>query len=65
MIGVVFTRILLRDEPFTANKISGALIALLGIILIVNPSALAELSIINPVHLAVLGTTISYAFVGV
>ena len=41
------------------------MIALLGVVLFVGPSALEELSIINLAQLAVLGAKVSYAFAGV
>lgn len=53
MMGAVVAGILLRDELLTLNKISGALIVLLGVVLIIGPSALEELSIINLAELAV------------
>ncbi len=64
-MGAVVTDTLLRDEPLTVNKFSGALIALLGVILIIGPSALVELSIIDLAQLAVWGATVLYTFGGV
>jgi drug/metabolite transporter (DMT)-like permease len=59
--GAVVAGLLLRDEPLTGNKLIGALLAVVGVALILGPQALAGLNPSNFAQLAVLLAALSYA----
>ena len=62
---VVVAGIWLKDEPVTRSKLLGAVLGLIGVIILIGPSALAGLDANLLAQLAVLGAALSYAFAGV
>lgn len=55
----------LKDEPLTRSKLLGTALGLIGVVVLIGPSALAGLSANLLAQLAVLGAALSYAFAGV
>ena len=55
----------LKDEPVTGSKLLGAALGLIGVVVLVGPSALGGLDANLLAQLAVLGAALSYAFAGV
>lgn len=62
---VIVAGIWLKDEPVTRAKVFGAILGLLGVAILIGPSALAGLSANLIAQLAVLGAALSYALAGV
>ncbi len=62
---VVVAGIWLKDEPVTREKLLGALLGLIGVAVLIGPSALAGLNANLLAQLAVLGAALSYALAGV
>jgi drug/metabolite transporter (DMT)-like permease len=55
----------LKDEPVTRSRLLGAVVGLIGVVVLIGPSALAGLDANLLAQLAVLGAALSYAFAGV
>jgi drug/metabolite transporter (DMT)-like permease len=62
---VIVAGIFLKDEPVTRSKLLGAVLGLIGVAILIGPSALAGLDANLLAQLAVLGAALSYAFAGV
>ncbi|MGI9323962.1 MAG: DMT family transporter [Pseudomonadales bacterium] len=62
---VIVAGILLKDEPVTSGKVIGAVLGLLGVTILIGPSAVAGFSTSLIAQLAVLAAALSYAFAGV
>jgi len=62
---VIVAGMWLKDEPVTRAKVLGTALGLLGVIILIGPSALAGLDANLLAQLAVLGGALSYAFAGV
>ena len=62
---VVVAGLLLRDERMTASKLFGAMLGLVGVILLIGPSALSRMDASLMAQLAILTAALSYAFAGV
>ena len=62
---VLVAGLLLSDERITANKLSGVLIGLIGVVILIGPEALQGVTGSVFGQLAVLGAALSYAFAGV
>jgi drug/metabolite transporter (DMT)-like permease len=62
---VLVAGVWLKDEPVTRAKLLGAALGLIGVIILIGPSALAGLDASLLAQLAVLGAALSYAFAGV
>ena len=65
IFSVIVAGIWLKDEPVTRPKLLGATLGLVGVAILVGPSALAGLNANLIAQLAVLGAALSYAFAGV
>ncbi len=65
MFGAVVAGLLLKDEPLTPPKVAGAVLGLLGVAVIMGPSALSGFDPANLAQIAILGAALSYAFAGV
>lgn len=65
MFTTVVAGLLLVDEPLTRNKIFGAALGIVGVSVIMGPSALSGFNPANLAQLAVLVAALSYAFAGV
>lgn len=65
MFGAVVAGLLLVDEPLTKKKIAGAILGLVGVAVIMGPSAIADFNPSNLAQLAILGAALSYAFASV
>lgn len=65
MFGAVVAGVLLRDEPLTPNKLMGAGVGLLGVMVIMGPGLLRGLDPTDLAQLAILGAALSYAFASV
>ncbi len=65
IFGAVVAGLLLRDEPLTQNKIMGAIVGLLGVLVIMGPGLLTGFDPFNLAQLAILGAAVSYAFASV
>ena len=65
MFAAVVAGLLLKDEPLTLHKIAGAGLGVIGVAIIIGPSALSGLSLGSLAQLAILGAALSYAFAGV
>jgi len=65
IFSVIVAGMWLKDEPVTRSKVLGAALGLIGVIVLIGPSALAGLSANLLAQLAVLGAALSYAFAGV
>jgi len=64
IFSVIVAGVWLRDEPVTRSKLLGALLGLIGVVVLIGPSALAGLDANLLAQLAVLGGALSYAFAG-
>ena len=62
---VIVAGVWLKDEPVTRSKLLGAVLGLIGVVVLIGPSALAGLDANLLAQLAVLGAALSYAFAGV
>lgn len=62
---VLIAHLLTADERLTRARISGALIGLAGVVVMIGPSAMADLGRDVLAQLAVLAAALSYAFAGV
>jgi len=62
---VIVAGVWLKDEPVTRSKLLGAVLGLIGVVVLIGPSALAGLGPNLLAQLAVLGGALSYAFAGV
>ncbi len=62
---VIVAGIFLQDERMTAAKLSGAILGLVGVAVLIGPSAIAGLDASLVAQLAILGAALSYAFAGV
>ncbi len=65
MFAAVVAGVLLKDEPLTTKKVTGAALGIAGVAFIMGPNALTEFNPSNLAQLAILGATLSYAFAGV
>ena len=65
MFAAVVAGTLLKDEPLTTRKIAGATLGIIGVGVIMGPSALTDFNPANLAQLAVLAASLSYAFAGV
>ncbi len=65
IFSVIVAGVWLKDEPLTRHKLLGAALGLIGVAILVGPSALAGLDVNLLAQLAVLGAALSYAFAGV
>lgn len=65
IFSVIVAGVWLKDEPVTRPKLLGAVLGLIGVALLIGPSALAGLNVNLLAQLAVLGAALSYAFAGV
>jgi drug/metabolite transporter (DMT)-like permease len=65
IFSVIVAGIWLKDEPVTRPKLLGAALGLIGVAVLIGPSALAGLDANLLAQLAVLGAALSYAFAGV
>ncbi|MDG1739371.1 MAG: DMT family transporter [Paracoccaceae bacterium] len=64
MFAAVVAGVLLKDEPLTAKKIVGAALGIVGVAIIMGPSALSNFNPSNLAQLAILCASLSYAFAG-
>lgn len=62
---VIVAGLLLKDEPLTPAKLLGAILGLIGVIILIGPGALAGLDANLLAQLAVLAAGLSYALAGV
>lgn len=62
---VVLAHFLTRDERMTKNRLAGVLLGLVGVTVMVGPSALEGISADILAQLAVLGAALSYAFAAI
>ncbi len=62
---VIVAGVWLKDEPVTRSKLLGAVLGLIGVVVLIGPSALAGLDANLFAQMAVLGAALSYAFAGV
>lgn len=65
MFGAVVAGVLLKDEPLTLPKLTGAALGVLGVAVVMGPSALTTLDPRNLAQLAILAAALSYAFASV
>ena len=65
IFAVVIAGLVLKDEPLRANKVGGALLGVVGVIVLIGPSALGGLDANVAAQLAVLLAALSYAVAGV
>ena len=65
IFSVIVAGVWLKDEPVTRPKLLGAVLGLIGVVVLIGPSALAGLDVNLLAQLAVLGAALSYAFAGV
>lgn len=65
IFSVIVAGVWLKDEPVTRSKLLGAALGLIGVAVLIGPSALAGLDTNLLAQLAVLGAALSYAFAGV
>lgn len=65
MFGAVVAGLLLKDEPLTPQKLMGAGLGVLGVAVVMGPSALTSLDPRNLAQLAVLAAAFSYALASV
>jgi drug/metabolite transporter (DMT)-like permease len=65
IFSVIVAGVWLKDEPVTRPKLLGAVLGLIGVAVLIGPSALAGLDANLLAQLAVLGGALSYAFAGV
>ena len=62
---VIVAGIWLKDEPVTRSKLLGAVLGLVGVAILIGPSAMAGFDANVVAQLAVLGAALSYALAGV
>ena len=65
IFSVIVAGVWLKDEPVTRSRLLGAVLGLIGVVVLIGPSALAGLDVNLLAQLAVLGGALSYAFAGV
>ncbi len=65
IFSVIVAGIWLKDEPVTRARLLGAALGLIGVAVLIGPSALAGLDANLLAQLAVLGAALAYAFAGV
>ena len=65
IFSVIVAGVWLKDEPVTRSRLLGAVLGLIGVVVLIGPSALAGLDGNLLAQLAVLGAALSYAFAGV
>lgn len=65
IFSVIVAGVWLKDEPVTRPKLLGAVLGLIGVVVLIGPSALAGLDVNLLAQVAVLGGALSYAFAGV
>jgi drug/metabolite transporter (DMT)-like permease len=65
VFSVIVAGVWLKDEPVTRSRLLGAVLGLIGVVVLIGPSALAGLNANLLAQLAVLGGALSYAFAGV
>lgn len=62
---VVVAHFLTRDERFTANRLGGVVLGLIGVVIMIGPEALGGLGLNLLAQIACLGGALSYAFSGI
>jgi len=62
---VLLAHFLTKDERMTVNRLSGVVFGLIGVIVMIGPSALAGLGLNIVAQLAVLGAALSYGFAAI
>jgi drug/metabolite transporter (DMT)-like permease len=62
---VLLAHLLTTDEKLTANRFSGILLGLFGVVLIIGPEALRGLGLNFLAQVAVVGAALSYALAGI
>lgn len=62
---VALATLFFPDERLTATKAAGAMLGLLGVIVVMGPGALAAFDLTSLAQMAVLGATICYAVAGI
>lgn len=65
IFSVIVAGVWLKDEPVTRSRLLGAILGLIGVAVLIGPSALAGLDANLLAQFAVLGAALSYAFAGV
>lgn len=65
IFSVIVAGVWLKDEPITRPRFLGAVLGLIGVAVLIGPSALAGLDANLLAQFAVLGGALSYAFAGV
>jgi len=65
IFSVIVAGVWLKDEPLTRSRLLGAVLGLIGVVVLIGPSALAGLDANLVAQFAVLGAALSYAFAGV
>ncbi len=65
IFSVIVAGVWLKDEPVTRSRLLGAVLGLIGVVVLIGPSALAGLDANLLAQIAVLGAALSYAFAGV
>jgi drug/metabolite transporter (DMT)-like permease len=65
IFSVIVAGVWLKDEPITRTRLLGAVLGLIGVAVLIGPSALAGIDANLLAQLAVLGGALSYAFAGV
>jgi len=65
IFSVIVAGVWLKDEPVTHPRLLGAVLGLIGVVILLGPSALAGLDANLLAQLAVLAGALSYAFAGV
>jgi len=65
MFGAVVAGLLLPDESLTRNKLAGAVLGLVGVVIVMGPKAFGAFDPANLAQLAVLAAALSYAFASV
>ncbi len=62
---VIVAGVFLKDEKMTAAKLSGAILGLVGVGILIGPSAFTSMDGSLLAQIAILGAALSYAFAGV
>ena len=65
IFSVIVAGVWLKDEPVTRPKLLGAVLGLIGVVVLIGPKVLAGLDVNLLAQVAVLGAALSYAFAGV
>jgi len=65
IFSVIVAGVWLKDEPATRSKLLGAVLGIIGVAVLIGPSALAGFDVNLLAQFAVLGAALSYAFAGV